>query len=98
MKRLILLFALFGIFALNGASQLNTRHLFGNITPQDVMTASSLKNVSASNLTLSYFLRATITENAFEIPLFKGTGAQFTSSSGIGASVVAYDVNAIKKF
>jgi len=46
---------LFGIFALNGASQLNTRHLFGNITPQDVMTASSLKNVSASNFNIKLF-------------------------------------------
>ena len=97
MKKSIVIFFL-AILTIVANAQLNTKHLFGNITPQDVMTVNSLKAASASNLTLTYFLRATITENAFEIPLFKGTGAQFTSSSGIGASVVAYDVNAIKKF
>jgi hypothetical protein len=97
MKRLIILL-LFACFAITGNAQLYLNHFFGTITPNDLSALNALKTTKTSNLTLSYFLRATVTENAYEIPLFKGTGGQFAGSSGIGASVVAYDANAIKKF
>jgi hypothetical protein len=98
MKRLIFFLSLIAIFTCTSNAQLITRHLFGSITPSDVSAANSLKSTDKANLTLSYFLRAKITENAFEIPLFKGTGGQWNSSTGMGVSVMAYDKNAIKKF
>jgi hypothetical protein len=98
MKRLILLITLFGLLALNGASQLNLNHFIGNITPKDMVTANSLKSVSATNYTLSYFLRFTAAESCYEIPLFKGGGGQFFSATGLGLSVAAYDLSAIEKF
>jgi hypothetical protein len=93
---------LFGIIlsgiGLTAGAQLNTKHLFGNITQNDVVSVSSLKSVSAPNYTLSYFLRITAAESAYEIPLFKGGGGQFFSATGLGLSVAAYDLSAVEKF
>jgi hypothetical protein len=104
MKRLILLFSLFGLLALNGASQVYINHLFGNITPTDVKVSNDLKTVNtgkslnAANYTLAYFLRFTAAETAYELPLFKGGGGQFFSATGLGLSIAAYDLSAIEKF
>jgi hypothetical protein len=89
---------LFAFLAISVNAQLNTRHLFGNITTNDVTAANGLKSTDKANFTLSYFLRLTAAESAYEIPLFKGGGGQFFSSTGLGLSVAAYDLSAIEKF
>jgi|ERR1035437_3278088 hypothetical protein len=98
MKKLLIIISLFAFFAISVNAQLNTNHLFGNITVKEVTAANSLKSVSASNYTLSYFLRFTAAESAYEIPLFKGGGGQFFSATGLGLSVAAYDLSAVEKF
>src|ERR1035437_475457 len=89
---------LFAFLAISVNAQLNTRHLFGNITTNDVTAANGLKSTDKANYTLSYFLRFTAAESAYEIPLFKGGGGQFFSATGLGLSVAAYDLSAVEKF
>ena len=97
MKKLSIILFL-AILTITVNAQLNTKHLFGNITQTDVMTVNSIKSVSAPNYTLQYFLRFTAAESAYEIPLFKGGGGQFFSATGLGLSVAAYDLSAVEKF
>jgi hypothetical protein len=94
----ILTFLFLAAFTVNLSAQIDTRHLFGNITTQDVTAANSLKSANKANFTLSYFLRLTVAESAWEVPLFHGGGGQFFSSTGLGLSVAAYDLSAVEKF
>ena len=97
MKKLILLLFLVAV-TVTGFSQVNTKHLFGDITKNDVTAVNALKTTNTAKLSFTYFLRLAIAETAFETPLFHGGGGQFFSATGVGVSVVAYDINAVKKF
>lgn len=97
MKKLIILI-LFTSLTLASYSQINAKHWFGDITKNDVTAINALKTTNTAKLSFTYFLRLAVAETAFETPLFHTGGGQFFSATGVGVSVVAYDINAVKKF
>lgn len=97
MKRLFIIL-LFAVFSARAFSQINTKHLLGDITINDVNAVNALKSASTTNYTLSYFLRLSVAETAYEVPLFKGGGGTFFNATGIGLSIAGYDLNAIEQF
>jgi hypothetical protein len=92
---LILLLAVLTV-AMN--AQINTKHFFGTITASDLSVVKALKG---GNLSTSLFLRFAVAETAWEVPLFKGGGGQFFSSTGVGLSLAVYGLKdniAVEKF
>jgi hypothetical protein len=97
MKKLLIILSL-AVLTIAVNAQINTKHLFGNITTTDIVSQNSLKAVNTANYTLSYFLRLTAAETAYEVPLFHGGGSQFFAATGLGLSIAAYDLSAVEKF
>jgi hypothetical protein len=89
MKKLITIL-IFASFAIAGFSQLNTKHVFGNITTSDINANATLKNIRGVSTSTSVFLRLALAETAFEIPLKKGLQPQYFAATGIGVSVAFY--------
>lgn len=89
MKKLIIILFLASLtFA--GFSQVNTKHLFGNITASDMSANPTLKNIRGISTSTSVFLRLAIAETALEIPLKKGLPPEYFAQTGIGASFAFY--------
>jgi hypothetical protein len=88
MRKLITIsaFLLIGIIC---QAQINTKHLFGNISVNDLTASKSLRGGISSTST---FLRAVISETAYEIPLKKGVPQQFFAATGLGLSLAFYGV------
>jgi hypothetical protein len=92
-----ILMILFMTISLAGFSQIDTKHLFGTITPSDIKT--SMRGQKA--FTTSAFLRLTIAEAAYEIPLKKESVGQYFAATGIGGSLAFYKVEngqAVEKY
>ena len=98
--RTVILICLLSTFGMSLSAQVHTKHFFGEITKTDIKTfkdAKSTLNLKAP-LSLEWFLRGKVTETAWEVPLFKGGGGQWATTTGIGLSLAAYDINAVEKF
>ena len=95
MKKLLII-GLFAICAISLNAQVNTKHLLGNITANDLMAKNNVKTPNrgiVQNLGISstqFFVRLAIAETAYEVPLGKGGGGQFFSATGIGVSLAGY--------
>lgn len=89
MKKLIT-FLFFVVLTITGFSQVNTKHLFGNITASDISANPTMKNIRGISTSTSVFLRLAIAETALEIPLKKGLRPEWFAATGIGASFAFY--------
>jgi len=86
---LIILFLLIGVFC---QAQINTRHLFGSITKNDIQPSVVVKSLKVASTSTAVFLRLALAETAFEIPLKKGgiNEGQYFKASGAGVSFAFY--------
>lgn len=78
-------------------AQVNTRHLFGAINATDLR----ISDEGTRALTTSIFLRMSVAETAYEIPLKKGSAGQYFSATGVGGSLAFYKLEnevAVEKY
>lgn len=92
MRKLIIM-TIFLAFAMSGFSQVNTKHLFGEITKNDFTQNQLMQGIDFNSISTEAFFRLAIAETAFEIPLKKGAEAgQWFNATGLGASLAVYQL------
>jgi hypothetical protein len=86
MKKLITLILAIAIGSILQA-QINAKHIFGNITPSDLKVNTNKATLLGITST-QVFLKMSISETAWEVPIKKGGEGQYFSATGIGLSAV----------
>ena len=88
--RKLLLIGVIALLAFSVNAQINTHRVFGTITASDISANPATSNIRGTSTQTQVFLRLTVAETAYEIPLVKNTEGQWFSATGIGASAAFY--------